>query len=158
MKQTTWNLTEFSELEESVLTSYAIPLKRHVKKGIPATVFFAIIITVATIGAAARSVCARANATTFDVPHSLMAVAHSGIGQEAPLKSLFAGRFNAEWSESTENKLLASLDRDEAFTKAELEEQTVDSIYFNQQEDMSPQADRISREEIKRIVKQRKLV
>lgn len=157
MKKTTWNLTEFSELEESVLTSYAIPLKRHVKKWIPAT-FFVIITTVATIGVAARSVCARANATTFDVPHSLMAVAHSGIGQEAPLKSLFAGRFNAEWSESTENKLLASLDRDEAFTKAELEEQTVDSIYFNQQEDMSPQADRISREEIKRIVRQRKLV
>lgn len=154
---TTWNLTDFSELEESVLTAYATPLKRRGKKGLP-TAFFAVITTVAAITAAAIPLSAHANATTFEVPQSVMAVAHSGAEQSPPLESLFAGRFNADWSEFKERTLLTSLERAEAFTKAELEEQTVDSIYFNQQEDVSSKAGRISREEIRRIVRQRKLV
>src|ERR1700733_2162634 len=154
---TTWNLTEFSELEETVLTAYATPLKRHGKKGLPKAVF-AVITTVAAITAAAMPVCAQASGTNFEVPHSVMAVAHSGIEQGPPLRSLFAGRFDAVWSESKENELLASLERAETFTKAELEHQTVDSIYFNHHEDVAAEPNRISREESRRTVRPQKPV
>lgn len=151
-----WNLTEFSELEDSVLATYTTPLKKRRMSGLAKTAF--AVFT--TIAAAATSipVVSQASASEYGVPCSVMAVAHSNIEQEPPLKALFAGRFDAEWSESMENALLSQLEGVGPFTKSELEEQAVDSIYFNQQEDVSSHLDKVSREQIKRIVRQRKLV
>ena len=57
------------------------------------------------------------------------------------------------------NELLAQLHQTrKTFTKAELEDQTVFSIYFNQHENPSETADRMTAEQIRKIVRQRKLV
>ena len=43
-------------------------------------------------------------------------------------------------------------------TTAELREQAVDSIFYNQQEGVSGEEERLSREEVEIIVKERKIV
>ena len=75
------------------------------------------------------------------------------IENKPPLDDLFAGRFNDAWSEEMEDILLARLEvRRKDLTKTELLEQVIDSIFYNQQEDVSEDAERLSRKEIARIV------
>jgi hypothetical protein len=151
-----WNLTEISELEDPVLATYTTPLRKRRKSGLTKTAF-AVFTTIAAI-ATTVPVISQVSASVYQVPCSVSAVAHSGIEQEPPLRAMFVDRFDANWSESMENALLAQIEDAGPFTKAELEEQTVDSIYFGQQEDVSSHADRLSRDQIRGIVRQRKLV
>ena len=153
---TVWNLTELSELEEPILTTYmALPRKHRPQRG--KAVLFGVMVTVAAT-VSTMVLTPQSNAQMFTIPCSVMAVAHSGIEQRPPLESVFADRFEDDWSEVKENNLLLSLGgMSGTFAKNELEEQAVESIFFNQQEDMSSEVERLSKEEIRKILRQRKL-
>jgi hypothetical protein len=156
MKRTVWNLTDFSDLEEPVLSEYTPRPKCRLQKQSFLTQAMAVV-AIAT-GLSVTSISAHSTAPDFTVP-CLEAAAHSGLEQTPPLASLFADRFHDEWTEFAENALLAKVhDTSNAFTKAELEDQTIDSIYFNQHDEPSHSADRLSRDEIREVVRRKKLV
>jgi hypothetical protein len=150
-----WNLTEFSELENSVLTRYEHePGKQSDRRKtfrigrVLAMVAAATVFTVTNV---------EASSGTFSSPISVMVFAQSGIEQKPPLEHLFA--FGGQLSEELELPLLAKLELGRrVLSKDELYEQAIESIFYNQQEDVSGEADRLSRKEIEKIVKQRKLV
>lgn len=154
---TVWNLTEFSDLQEPVLTEYTPqPKRRRLQRQSVLTRTIGVV-ALAT-GLSAIPISAQSTASEFAVPY-LEAAAYSGLEQEPPLGAVFADRFNAGWSEPTENALLARVHQaTRVFTKAELEDQTVHSIYFNQHDEPSESADKLTAEQIRKIVKKRKLV
>jgi hypothetical protein len=151
---TVWNLTEFSELEDRVLTE-ATGRPRRRRRGQSA---FRAVVTVAAAATALAVVPIKAHATTthFSVP--CLEAAACGLELEPPLEDLFVGRFSPAWSESDENALLARIHERTELAKEDLEDQAVHSIFFNQQDEPSQAASSLSVEEIRRIVKRRKLI
>ena len=159
--QTVWNLTEFSELEERVLSPYEISkVKRSQYEIVSATkklVGIAVTATAITMSLGITGI--ELNDQSFRSPISSVYVAQSGIEQRPPLEEMFAGRFDGEWSTELENMLLETVESNrKELTTAELREQAVDSIFYNQQEGVSGEEERLSREEVEIIVKERKIV
>jgi hypothetical protein len=153
---TIWNLTEFTELEEPVLTEYMPQRKRRSQRQSVLTRSIAVV-ALAT-GLSIMPISAQSTRSEFAIPY-MEAAAYSGLELEPPLGNVFADRFNAEWSESAENALLAEVHKAKrAFTKAELEDQTVHSIYFNQHDEPSGSGDKLTVDQIRKIVRQKKLV
>lgn len=151
-----WNLTEFSELQEPVVTELVARPSRRPRRHSFLARSVAVVAFASSL--AVMPVHAQSTAQEFAIP-CVEAAAYSGLEMESPLSALFADRFSAEWTQAKENELLAQLHQTrKTFTKAELEDQTVFSIYFNQHENPSETADRMTAEQIRKIVRQRKLV
>jgi len=155
---TIWNLTEFSEIDNSVLTPYENLQSKTQSIGKRTSKIKRMIVMMA---AATTFTVTDVKATpgTFSAPIASMAFAQSGIEQKPPLDTLFKDRFDKDWSKEEEDALLLKLAGNRKdLDNAELLSQAIDSIFLNQQEDISDSANRLSRTEIEKIVKQRKLV
>jgi len=155
-----WNLIDFSEWEEPVLVEFTAQHRHGKRSGhsIFSHAKRAISVVALATGLAVIPVRAQATAQGFSIPYMETAV-YSGPEIEPPLASIFADRFNAEWSQSSEDALLAKAhETSRRFTKSELEDQAVRSIYFNQHDTPSDSADKLTADQIKKIVRQRKLV
>lgn len=153
-----WNLTEFSELEDQVVLSYAASHRRRrpsgPKKACPILVTACMALwtmgfTIATI---------QANSPTVSIPRAGMAFAQSLPEEKPPLDHIFANRFDNQWTVAMEEDLLSriALHGESAVTRFELTERAIDSIFSNQQEKLSG-VNRLSRDEVARIVRARKL-
>ena len=157
---TTWNLTEFSELEDSVLTPYEnITAARKKPRVISTTSVLATLVVAATVITSLSISGIERNAHEFRYPASSMESFQSSIEKTPPLQEMFSGRFDEAWTPELEDRLLVNIESNRReLSKAELLEQAVDSIFYNQQEDVSGQGERLSREDVKRIVEERKIV
>lgn len=156
-----WNLTEFSDLEECVLTPYDEIEQgdgykfRH---GNPRLGFARMFVATAALAIYSISGI-ELNSSTFQSPTTPVHFAQTGTEQGPPLGEMFSSRFDDEWTEHRENRLLEIVEsKRKELAMAELKEQAVDSIFYNQQEGVSGRAMRLPREVVERIVKERKLV
>lgn len=150
-----WNLTEFSELQQPVVTELVSNSTRRSRRHSFISRSFAVVAFATSL--AVMPVHAESSGQQFSVP-CVEAAAYSGLEMESPLGTIFADRFSAEWTQAKENELLAQVHAARGkFTKAELEDQTVYSIYFNQHENPSEMADRLTAEQIRKVVRRRKL-
>ena len=155
---TIWNLSELSDLETTVLTAYEnIPGKVQGGKTTTARIKGVIVMMAAATAFTVTNI--EATPGRFSSPISAMAFAQSGSEMRPPLESIFEDRFGPDWSKEEEDRLLLKLEENrEELSRTELLLQAVDSIFLNQQEDISDQADRLSRSQVEEIVKQKKLV
>ncbi len=156
-----WNLTEFAEIEETVLSTYSTPEKqarpslRRTYRPVRIRLLtgFAALMASITVGSA------HANSPKVIIPLSAMAVAQSIPQDKPPLEAVFASRFDREWTAAVENQLLAKLDdRRSRLSRSALLEQTVDSVWANQQEEVSPEVNRLDKGQVAVIARKRKLV
>mgnify|MGYP000014156866 CR=1 FL=1 len=156
-----WNLPEISELEEIVAVTYDNPQRqsrspaRETSKAMRVKILSVIVPLVSyfTIGVV------QVNSQEITLPQSATAVAQSIPEEKPPLDELFQGRFDNDWTPEQENKLLASMEQGrQAQSKEALVEQTIDTIYWNQQEGLSLELPRLDRANIAKLVRQRKIV
>ena len=155
---TVWNLTDSSEFEDRVTIPFeAAPRTRTTRRSthisVRRMVLVAAAATVITLGAG------YVNSTTFSVPLSVINVAESGsLSEKPPLEALFAGQFDENWTKAVEEQLLATLVSKGSPTKNDFLKQTVETIFFNQNEDVSSGVPGLTKMEILKIIKERKLV
>ena len=158
---TKWNLHNLSDFQDSVTEQYATPSRRHsARHSVMRQNFVRIAVVVAATTALTLN-SGFSNATNYQIdPRLGTAVTHGAeITQRSPLETVFSTRSGGHrMSPDVENTLLSRLgERRGAVTKKELLEQTIESIWFNQQEDLSSDAARLSKSEIEKIVRERKL-
>ena len=155
--KTIWNLTDFSELQSPVLTPYeqeSIPKKFPRAKRVSR---ISVAFAMASAAFALTITGVKANSVEFYSPIPAVAYAQSGEEQKAPLDYLFSLTSDESWTSVIEENLLANLElRRKELSGDELRKQAIGSIFQNQQED--PFAEKLSIEEVARIVKQRKLL
>jgi hypothetical protein len=152
---TVWNLTELSELEEPVVSEFTTKARLH--RGRHSILRGAIQVAVVATALAVIPINSHSTTQEFSVPY--LDAAACDMELKSPLENLFADRFDSKWSQSDENGLLAmACARSKEFTKEELEDQALRSIYFNQHDEPSQSAANLPIEEIRQIIKRRKLV
>ncbi len=156
-----WNLSEFAELEENILVPYVNPerqVRSPVRQNYKQTrlkimVGVVVVASYFTIGAA------QANSQNISLPLSAMAVAQSIPEEKPPLEGLFRNRFDEDWTENLENSLLdAAEQRRQPQSREMLVEQTIDTIFSNQQEGLSLEVPKLDRAHIANLVHRRKIV
>lgn len=156
-----WNLSELSNLEDSVLQPYpehgAKRLGARLQPRKPSQ--FRIAVNVAALSLSFSIPYIHTTATTLTLPHSAVAIAQSIAEPQAPLdREFFQGRFNDQWRLDLENELLLRLETGRLEGNAKpLAEQTVDTVFSNQHEDLSETTNRMSREQIAKLVRSRKM-
>lgn len=153
-----WNLTEFSELEDKVVLPFAYSATRRThrsqRKKQPLRMKVAVCAAAFVVTMSIFSVWGNLN--KFTIPSVEMAYAQSAPEVKPPLDSLFENRFDDQWSEAIESELLGIVSKKLAAGPEELAECGLDSIYSNQQEDLSTDANRLDRDTIARITSSRK--
>lgn len=155
-----WNLSDYSELETSVVQPYAQRPKikyRALPLHLPTR--FKVVLSVAALAANFSIGIVQANASTIRLPISSMSVAQSIPTERPPLAHLFEDRFDAEWSEQLENNLLTQVEsRRLSRTSTNLLEQTIDVVFSNQLESLSDEiSGKLNRDQIANLVRSRKL-
>jgi hypothetical protein len=152
-----WNLSEFPVPETSVLETYD-PASPQIKRGArprrPPT-RFKIAVGVATLAASFTFGVAQANASSVSLPLSAITVAQSIPEPSPPLARFFRGGFTSDWTEALENELLLKIETGRLEgSAAPIVEQTIDTVFSNQLEDLSnTSSKRMSRDEIAALVK-----
>jgi parvulin-like peptidyl-prolyl isomerase len=157
---TIWNLTEFSEVQDEVVLSYVHPEHRGRRPRGPRAPRFVTVVACAAVMIASFVVSAlRANSNVVAIPRAGTAVAQSLPEERPPLDSLFAGGFSSQWTREAENAMLAKIAQQVSpgLEHNDLVERTIDSIFSNQQDELSGGA-RLNRDTVARIVRNRKLV
>ena len=101
----------------------------------------------------------RANSNEVAIPRAGTAIAQSLPEERPPLDSLFAGAFDSQWAGDSEAGMLAKIAEDvgSGIERNNLVERTIDSIFSNQQDELSG-GTRLTRDTVARIVRSRKLV
>lgn len=153
-----WNLSEYSDLETSVVQSYGATAGTKRRAGPdyrPSR--FKIALSVAALATSFSIGIVQANASTVNLPLSAVSVAQSTPELGTPLAGYFQGRFGADWTEEMENELLMRVEINRLQgSSISLTDQTIDVVFSNQLEDLSD-PNRMSRDQIAALLKSRKL-
>ena len=153
---TQWNLSKLSELQDRVTEPFAMRTrKRQHSNGVTGHVS-RVAVAVAAVTMLTLS-AGYTNAVDLHVPMSIVAITTDIAVASPPLDSVFADKFDAQWLQE-EERLLARITHVGEPTKEELLRQTVESVFYNLQEDVSTDGHRLSKTEIEKILKQKKLV
>jgi hypothetical protein len=158
------NLSEFSELEDSVVTSGSIPMPTLGRRG--KTVRKVAKVLLVGLGAAAISLAwsiptCQASNEVFWVPIDSSVINSNVEPERAPLERLFQKRFDSGWTAEEEAAALGKIrefgeEPSSDLHAAERQEQTIDTLYYNQHEDLSSPGPGLSREEIARAIQRKK--
>jgi hypothetical protein len=152
-----WNLSEFSEIEDKVVLDFADsgrqPFRAPRQKRLTQ---IRVGVCTAAIFAGLSFVQVAANSNEVRIPATEMAVAQSIPEERPPFDSVFANRFNEVWTEPLEEQLLEGIVREAPAGSDELANQDIDSIYSNQQEELSGNVNRLSRDLVGKIYKTKK--
>ncbi len=154
-----WNFSDFSAIEEPVVAAYsggenvgrpALPASRKHSA-------FRVALGVVALTVNISLVVLQTNSAKLDLPLSPLAVAHTVVEEQPPLESFFRNRFTSEWTQEQESKLLMALDqRRSEGASSSLVEQTIDTVFSNQHEDLSEQRNRIGRQEVANLLRGRR--
>jgi hypothetical protein len=98
----------------------------------------------------------KTNSNSVLIPRYAAAVAQSLPEPRPPLDRVFSNRFEEFWTEEVEHSLLSKVaaTAETRLTPEALTEQIIDSVFSNQQEEISG-VNRLSRAEVARIVRRR---
>jgi len=153
-----WNLTEFSEVEDQVVLPFTYPAKRRAQRPQRNRRPFRMTVAVcaAAFVAAMTFSSIWGNSNEVTIPSAEMAYAQSAPEEKPPLDSLFENRFDEQWSEAVEQELLGIVNQRLSAGPEELAESALDSIFSNQQEDLTTNVNRLDRDTIARITRSRK--
>jgi hypothetical protein len=152
-----WNLTEFSEIEDRVVLSFKHTSKHRAhrlqRNKQPFRMMVAVCAAAFVAAMTFSSICGNSNEVL--IPSTEMAYVQSAPEEGPPFDSLFENRFDEQWSEAVEQELLGIVNQRRTVDPAELTERAIDSIFSNQQEDLSTNVNRLDRETIARITRSR---
>jgi hypothetical protein len=155
-----WNFSGFLDLEPPVVQPYGEKSQTRPRENILSSPSrFTVAISVAALAASFTLSAIQSNTPTVRLPVSAVSYAQSIPQARPPLSEFFAGRYDAEWTESVEDDLLTKIESNRLQGRvATLEEQTIDAVLSNQLEDLSDaSSQRLSRDQIAALVKTRKL-
>jgi len=154
-----WNLTQFSEVEDQVVLPFKYSAKpRALRPQRNKKLLFSVTVAVcaAAFAAALTIYSIRGNSNDVTIPSAEVAYAQSAPEVKPPLDSLFENRFDDQWSEAVERELLGIVSQKLSAGPEELAKSALDSIFSNQQEDLSADVNRLDRDTIARISRSRK--
>jgi len=153
-----WNLTEFSEVQDQVVLSFAAsvkrPASRHRKKKHPVRV--SVAVCAAAFVGTLTFFTVHANSNRVAVSPAGIAIAQSVPVEKPPFDSLFGNRFDHQWTKALEDELLGTANQQLCAQPDELSGRVIDSVFSNQQEDLSQNVNRLDRDTIARISRGRK--
>jgi len=115
-----------------------------------------VAVCAAAFAAAMTFHSIRGNSNEVTIPTAEMAYAQSAPEEKPPFDSVFEDRFDDQWNEAIEQELLGVVNQRLSEGPEEFAKSALDSIYSNQQEDLSANVNRLDRDTIAKITRNRK--
>ncbi len=150
-----WNLSSFADLQPKVTETAGAQIGRVVR-GRKRTAQFrvnmvaALVATTISLG----TVAGTSNELNIAV-HPPVANHSYGMESKPPLSHLFGGKFDNIWTAEVEEGLLAEIAAKYPATAASNDQDFVDALYSNQQDALTGDLPRLSKDQIKSVIKRR---
>jgi len=155
-----WNLSDLSDLNQVVVEEFPVTRLGR-KQGWPRPgsklESFRILVGVASVAISLSFGSAIVNYSTVRLPNWTAAVTRTAPNFKPPLDSMFAGRFNSEWTEASEKFLVSQIAENRLLgNTANPAADIAPFVCSNQQESISVESPRLSLNAIQRIVRKQK--
>jgi hypothetical protein len=151
-----WNLSSFEDLQPTVTQEYS-PSGRRPREGRPITISFRVGFAVALVTATISVGNVVGSSRVLTVPtEAVTKPAANAERQRPPLSSFFDGQFDQDWTPSVEEDLLSKVAVNCLHGKIAPEQDPAEAIYSNQQESLLNDVPRLSKEQIRNIIKHKR--
>ncbi len=153
-----WNLNTLDDLETTVLIRFQqTPPSRRPSRSSRVKSVFTVIAAGAVMTTAVFLHYPSVSATSLSVTQQDPAIAQSVPRAAPPLSDMFAGRFSDNWSPDEEQIALRAMSGTFSKKPPQFDErEMVDVALANQQESFAPDVPRLSRDEVRKAIKNRR--
>jgi len=150
-----WNLSNITDLQPKV-TETAGAQSRKAARGGKRTAQFRVGMVAALVATTISLGTVAGTSNQLNIPAHQSAVNRAyGAESEPPLSHLFGGEFDNVWTDELEEGLLAEIAAKYPAASASNSQDFVDALYSNQQESLSEDIPRLSRDQIRSVTKRR---
>lgn len=149
-----WNLSDFADLQPKV-TETAGAQFRKVATGGKRTAQFRVGLVAALVATSISLGTVAGTSNQLSIPHQSVVNAAYGTESSPPFSHLFGGKFDNIWTAQLEEGLLAKIAAKHPAVSASNDQDFVDALYSNQQESLNEGIPRLSRDQIRSLIKRR---
>ena len=150
-----WNLSNFTDLQPKV-TEAAGTQVRKVARGGKRTAQFRVGMVAALVATTISLGTVAGTSSQMNIPvHESVVNRVYGVESKTPLSHLFGDKFDTVWTAELEEGLLAKIAAKYPAASASSNQDFVDALYSNQQEALSEDIPRLSRDQIRGVIKRR---